>query len=67
MKLKGNLIAFLVTCMSSSKIKFSLQEFLDLPESDDRTELVNGEIVTKVSPKYKHASVQGRLFGSALS
>ncbi len=48
--------------MSLSKTKFSLQEFLDLPESGDRTELVNGEIITKVSPKYKHASVQGRLF-----
>ncbi len=32
-----------------------------MPESDDRSELVNGEIVSKVSPKYKHASVQGRL------
>ena len=32
-----------------------------MPESGDRSELVNGEIVSKVSPKYKHASVQGRL------
>jgi Uma2 family endonuclease len=48
--------------MSSSKTKFSLQEFLAMPESCDRSELVNGEVTPKVSPKYKHASVQGRLF-----
>ncbi len=48
--------------MTPSKTKFSLQEFLDLPESSDRTELIDGEIIAKVSPKYKHASAQGRLF-----
>jgi Uma2 family endonuclease len=47
--------------MSVSKTKFSLQEFLSMPDSDDRTELVNGEIIAKVSSKYKHASIQGRL------
>ena len=47
--------------MSLSKTKFSLQEFLNLPESDDRFELVNGEIVPKVSPKYKHSIGQLRL------
>ena len=35
-----------------------------MPDRCDRTELVNGEITPKVSPKYKHASVQGRLFRS---
>ena len=48
--------------MGLSKTTFSLQEFLDSPDIGDRTELVNGEIVAKMSPKYKHASVQGRLF-----
>lgn len=48
--------------MSLSKTIFSLQEFLSMPESGDRFELVNGEITPKVSSKYKHASVQGRLF-----
>ena len=33
-----------------------------MPESGDRTELVNGEITPKGSPKYKHASVQGRFY-----
>jgi Uma2 family endonuclease len=56
--------------MSSSKTTFSLQEFLDLPKSgnasggslgDHRTELVNGQIVPKVSPKYKHSTLQLRL------
>lgn len=42
--------------------KLSLAEFLEMPESSDRTELVNGEMISKVSPKYKHASVQGRFF-----
>ena len=48
--------------MGLSKTKFSLQEFLDSPEIGDRTELVDGEIIPKVSPKYKHASVQGRFY-----
>ena len=48
--------------MGLSKTKFSLQEFLAMPDSGDRTELINGEIVAKMSPKYKHASVQGRLY-----
>ena len=52
---------FWVARMSSSKTKFSLQEFLDLPESGDRSELMDGEIVTKVSPKYKHSTLQLRL------
>ncbi len=47
--------------MSSSKTKLSLQEFLSLPDRCDRTELVNGEIVPKVSPKYKHSTLQLRL------
>ena len=48
--------------MSLSKTKFSLQEFLSMPEIGDRSEFIGGEIPPKVSPKYKHASVQGRLF-----
>ena len=47
--------------MSLSKTKFSLQEFLDSPDRCDRTELMNGEIVPKVSPKYKHSTLQLRL------
>lgn len=47
--------------MSSSKTKFSLQEFLDLPESGDRTELVDGKIITKVSPTTPHSRTQKRL------
>ena len=47
--------------MSPSKTKFSLQEFLAMPESGDRTELIDGEIIPKVSPKYKHSTLQLRL------
>ncbi len=42
--------------------KLSSADFLAMSASGDRTELVNGEIVPKVSPKYKHALVQGRFF-----
>jgi len=42
--------------------KLSLQEFLTLPESDARFELVDGELKPKMSPKYQHARIQGRLF-----
>ncbi|WP_009630412.1 Uma2 family endonuclease [Synechocystis sp. PCC 7509] len=47
--------------MSSSKTKFSLQEFLTMPESGDRTELIDGEIITKVSPTSPHSRAQKRL------
>lgn len=42
--------------------KLSLQEFLVLPQSGDRFELVDGELRPKVSPKYQHSTAQGRLF-----
>jgi Uma2 family endonuclease len=42
--------------------KLSLDDFLSLPESDDRYELVNGELKPKVSPKFKHSKTQGRLY-----
>lgn len=47
--------------MSLGQTKFSLQEFLSMPESDNRTELVNGEIVPKVSPTSPHSRAQKRL------
>ena len=47
--------------MGLSKTTFSLQEFLDSPQSGDRTELVNGEIITKVSPTGPHSRAQKRL------
>ena len=47
--------------MGSSKTKFSLQEFLSRPSSGDRTELVDGEIITKVSPTTPHSRTQKRL------
>lgn len=42
--------------------KLSLQEFLALPESDERYELVDGELRPKLSPKYQHSRIQGRLY-----
>jgi Uma2 family endonuclease len=42
--------------MTSSKTKFSLQEFLVMPDSGDPSELIDGEIVPKVSPKYKQSN-----------
>ena len=47
--------------MSLSKTKFSLQEFLAMPESGDRTELINGEIIPKMSPTSPHSRAQKRL------
>ena len=48
--------------MNQVASKLSLQEFLALPQSSDRYELVGGQLKQKMSPKYKHASSQGRLF-----
>ena len=47
--------------MTYSTTKFSLQEFLDLL-AFDRYELIDGEIRRKMSPKYRHSRLQGRLF-----
>lgn len=48
--------------MSRVVKKLSLAQFLEMPASVERTELVNGEIVPKVLPQYKHALAQGRFF-----
>lgn len=48
--------------MSRTTSKLSLQEFLSLPGSNDQYELVEGQLKQKMSPKYKHARLQGRLF-----
>lgn len=47
--------------MNRAASKLSLQEFLDSPEIDDGFEFVDGEVIAKVSPKYKHSSLQLRL------
>lgn len=44
--------------MNRTVSKLSLQEFLDLPEIDDRYELVEGQLKPKMSPKYKHSTSQ---------
>lgn len=48
--------------MNRTTTKLSLQEFLALPASNERYELVEGRLQLKMSPKYKHASLQGRLY-----
>ncbi|NEO97794.1 MAG: Uma2 family endonuclease [Symploca sp. SIO2E9] len=41
--------------------KFTLEEFLALPEGDVNFEFVNGKAVSKVSPKFFHSSLQAAL------
>lgn len=47
--------------MNRTTSKLSLQEFLSLPESNDRYELVEGRLQPKMVPKYKHSTLQLRL------
>ena len=47
--------------MTRTVDKLTLQEFLALPESDNRYELVDGELVPKMSPTTPHSRVQKRL------
>ena len=47
--------------MSQVANKFSLQEFLALPESNDRFELVDGELIAKMAPTTPHSRTQKRL------
>lgn len=46
--------------MNRTVSKLSLQEFLALPDND-RYELVEGRLKPKMSPKYKHSTLQLRL------
>ena len=39
--------------------KLTLEQFLSLPESDQSFELINGEIVVKMSPKFFHSRLTG--------
>ncbi len=41
--------------------KLSFEEFLNLPQSDDRYELVDGELVPKMTPTTPHSRVQKRI------
>ena len=42
---------------ANGKHKLTLEQFLSLPESDESFELVNGEVVPKMSPKFFHSSL----------
>ena len=46
--------------MYRAKRFLSSAEFLGSKESNEGYELVDGELVPKISPTYKHASIQGR-------
>jgi Uma2 family endonuclease len=52
---------FEAIAMNRTTSKLSLQEFLSLPESNQRYELVEGQLKPKMSPKYKHSTLQLRL------
>lgn len=44
--------------MSQVANKLSLQEFFALPQSNERYEFVEGQLKLKMSPKYKHSTLQ---------
>ena len=46
--------------MNQVASKLSLQEFLALPQSSDRYELVDGKLVAKMNPTPHHSRVQKR-------
>lgn len=43
------------------RTRLTLQEFLDLPDDDTALELIDGQAVPKVSPKFLHATIQDAL------
>ena len=47
--------------MNQVASRLSLQEFLALPQSSDRYELVDGKLVAKMNPTTPHSRVQKRL------
>jgi Uma2 family endonuclease len=52
-------MTFIATKVAKSEARtdFTLEAFLSLPESDESYELVNGEAVKKMSPKFFHSSL----------
>ncbi|MFM7602264.1 MAG: hypothetical protein ACKO7R_13875 [Pseudanabaena sp.] len=42
---------------SESIPKLTLEQFLSLPENDESYELIDGEAIKKVSPKFFHSSL----------
>jgi Uma2 family endonuclease len=49
------------TSMAVAPTRITLEEFLDLPEEERPLELVDGVVTPKVSPKGRHAMLQGEL------
>ncbi|MEM8722791.1 MAG: Uma2 family endonuclease [Cyanobacteria bacterium P01_G01_bin.39] len=47
--------------MVSSTSRLTIEEFFNLPEGDRPYELVDGQAITKMSPKFFHAAVQAAL------
>ena len=47
--------------MVSSTNKLTIEEFFALPEGDQSCELVDGQAIPKMSPKFFHSAVQGAL------
>ncbi len=48
----------------TTRTRLSLEEFLAMPEIDERRlELIDGEVYEKVSPRWGHGRIAGRLFG----
>ncbi|MGB5632548.1 MAG: Uma2 family endonuclease [Waterburya sp.] len=47
--------------MVSSTTKLTIEEFFELPEGDRPYELVDGQAITKMSPKSFHSAVQAAL------
>lgn len=47
--------------MPQTKSTLTLEEFLALPEDDVACELVDGQALPKMSPKYFHSALQGAL------
>ncbi|BAC89616.1 Uma2 family endonuclease [Gloeobacter violaceus] len=43
------------------RTRLTLQEFLELPDDDTALELIDGQAVPKVSPKFLHATIQDAL------
>ena len=47
--------------MTNAQPKLTLEEFWALPEGETAYELIDGQAVPKVSPKYFHSALQGTL------
>lgn len=55
-------VSIMADAMTHPALKYTYEDYLTLPESGPRHELIEGDFIVSPSPKYRHHQILGRLF-----